>query len=680
VAKGFFNQLNLDYSQYTILNWSFFGLAEDGSLHSADYRNKQIHQSGQVQAPAAVFNTDIYSSWDLWLFEGELEVLHYLPDDLDQNTSHELHWAFSEHGYKGNGSGWVHTDGRTGDYPLPLPKPNGAKGLIELAQNHGVKVMASIGGWSMSKHFPEMAADPVKRAKFVTACQNLIQKYGFDGIDLDWEFPGPFSGMNFTGSQADYANFTTLIAELRQGIGPDKLITAAFNASPTKLAGFDWNALSTTMDYFNMMSYDMHGGWSNKAGHNSPLYPYTGEEDYGASWDNTFQYLVSQGVAPAQINMGVGFYGRGVVTDGAATLNAPTVKVSKNISPDGTVMTASDYTNWGAYDGTPNFDYIMDNNSGWQQHWDNEAKVPYMTKDNYFLSYDNTQSITEKAQYVNSNQIGGVIVWQVFGDWDAGAITTTYANKLPYAPATKAPLVNVLNKVFAENTSLPNQAPVITMQQPTDGAQLEQADFEDIRLEVQITDTDGSVSSRDFTLNGNVVSFTQNGNTYVFDYTTSAYGANTLQVSATDNEGAQTQKEFTFSIVAPQNQGPSISFVSPTAGQSISQSDFEMVPITVTIADEDGSIANTDFNINGETVSFSNTGDSYTFDFLPSSYGTVNLEVAATDEAGETTSATLTFEIKAPITGGPFSELLTEASFNELFPHRFGVGSNNKVR
>ena len=81
-SAGALTHLNLDYSKYTILNYSFFGVASDGSMHSGDLRNKNINQPGTQQAPGDIFFTDIYSSWDLYILFGELEAVQFINEEV----------------------------------------------------------------------------------------------------------------------------------------------------------------------------------------------------------------------------------------------------------------------------------------------------------------------------------------------------------------------------------------------------------------------------------------------------------------------------------------------------------------------------------------------------------------------------------------------------------------------
>ncbi len=449
-AQGALNHLNIDYNKYTILNYSFFGVAKDGSLHSGDHRNKNIWKDTEEQAPADLLFTDIYSSWDLHILYGELDPINYISAAAKQRCEDQ---GFT---VQLNGTTWTNdTWGLSGSLPVPIHKEGGAKGLLELAHDKGVKVMASIGGWSMCKHFREMAGDTVKRQRFIDDCKKLINM-GFDGIDLDWEYPGPFSGMNFTGTQADYANFLTLVQDIRTAIGSDKLITGAFSASTQKIEGFDWQALNQYMNYFNFMTYDFNGGWADKAGHNANQYDYTDSAESGINWEVLYTFLTNKSVPLSKVCFGVPFYGRGVECSGSAALNAPTVKRSEFVQPDGPITTAADFTNWprDIYDGTPNWFFIkqkaLGTNSAWTHHWDDEAKVPYLTNGKWFLSYDDETSLEHKAQYVVDNEIGGVIVWTVFGDLEISGTKTSYGAKLAQWSDVKSPLINTINDVFAD--------------------------------------------------------------------------------------------------------------------------------------------------------------------------------------------------------------------------------------
>jgi chitinase len=542
VPKGGFNHLNVDYSQYTILNFSFFGVAKDGSLHSGDFRNKNIYQVGAVQEPAALLNEDIYSSWDLFLLYGELETLYHIPDGS---------YAYSL-GYRNEGGGWKNINtNRTGAFPLSIHKQGGAPGLIDLAHSKGVKVMASIGGWSMCKHYPEMAADAAKRAKFVANCKELISM-GFDGIDFDWEYPND-PGMNIERySAADYNNFATLVEEVRAAIGSSKLVTAAFSAVPSKLQGFPWSRLNSAMNYYNMMTYDYNGGWSNKAGHNAPLYDYPGMEYQGFSLNGTVQGLRQIGVNMSKVTLGAPFYGRGVITSGTAALNGATTKRAETVQPDGPIQTCADFTNWqkDLWDGTPSYSFIQQNAGGWTEHWDDVAKVPYKTKGNYFLSYDNERSIGEKAQFIKDNGLAGIIVWQVFGDMLDMTSSTVPKGKLIYCPNTKSPLVNKINAVFASgNTG--NQAPSVSITAPANNASFTAPAA--ITLTANATDADGTISKVEFFNSGSPIG-TATTAPYTVNWNNVAAGSYTITAVATDNGGA-TKTSAAISVTVTGNTG-----------------------------------------------------------------------------------------------------------------------------
>jgi GH18 family chitinase/endo-1,4-beta-D-glucanase Y len=444
-AEGVANQLNIDYSKFTMLNYSFFGVAKDGSLHSGDYRNKEIWRTGTVQEPNNLLHTGQYDSWDLWYLFGELDFKWNLTDKM------------VEEGYIIEGNNWSNTKtGLKGTLPIPVSKEGGAPGLIQLCKENNVKLMASIGGWSMCKHFPEMAANPIMKAKFLESVKYLMN-LGFDGIDIDWEYPGS-KGMNIENhSDADYANFTALMRDIRTVIGPDKLLTAAFSCDPVKLEKLEWSQLNISMDYYNMMTYDMNGGWSDVTGHNSLLY----SKDGGYSWDRTYKYLTEvKGINPEKVNMGIAFYGRGVVTEGPAYLKATTKKKDIIVNPDGPVYRASDVDTWGdKYIEQPNYFYIKQKTTGWTHLCDDDAKVPYSFNGSSFVSYDNEKSIELKADYIKDKQLGGVIIWHVTGDWNVGSVTATYGGKLKKAQVT-TPLLDVINKVFTSNSD--DNKPVTT--------------------------------------------------------------------------------------------------------------------------------------------------------------------------------------------------------------------------
>jgi len=168
------------------------------------------------------------------------------------------------------------------------------------AKYPNLKVVASIGGWTYSKYFSDVAKTAASRQKFVSSCIDMFLNgnlpaqggYGgpgtgagvFDGFDLDWEYvgsPGGHTGNHFDPVN-DGPNYTALLAEWRSELntwgaahgGVHPLLTAALPGGQDKIAKVQTNQIGQYLDYANIMTYDMHGGFepTGPTNHQAPIY------------------------------------------------------------------------------------------------------------------------------------------------------------------------------------------------------------------------------------------------------------------------------------------------------------------------------------------------------------------------------------------------------------------------
>lgn len=375
--------------------------------------------------------------------------------------------------------------------------------IVFNAHANGVKILPSIGGWTLSSNFPGIAADPVKRSTFANACVNLIQTYGFDGIDLDWEYPG-FAPHN--GTPQDKTNFNLLLAEVRTAIdaygvsiGKPMLLTAAVGATDERMQQVDWPIAGAYLDIINVMSYDFFGTWDPVTNHNAPLdAPSQGDPYFNLS--TAIDKLINDyNVDPLKITAGVAFYGRSVKTTGPAGLHVPHTG-------------GVDLTTFPEDEGTPLYYNTLLKSYLFDEAWDANAKVPYLTGKNglnTFLSYDNEQSIELKAQFMVEQGIRGAIIWEITGDYvetspGSGIISETpLATKLNsvfcnYVPSTAG--VQESSSSAPEFVLFPNPASnMVTIRTPHQGTIL-----------VRITDSKG-LEIRSFALEENRRVFSVDG-------------------------------------------------------------------------------------------------------------------------------------------------------------------------
>lgn len=301
--------------------------------------------------------------------------------------------------------------------------------LRKLKQKHPhLKVLISIGGWTGSDRFSDIALTGSTRREFVTSCIDLFFEETpgvFDGIDLDWEFP--VAGGLKTGRAADRRNFTLLLAEFRLQLdqlqrppGSPPLLTIATSARPAEYANLELDAIHPYVDWINLMTYDFHILTEPVTNFNAPLYASPTDPDPDPvirerfNLDAAVRGYLSAGVPAHKLVVGVPFYGRG--WQGVAAANHGLYQIAPHPAAGTREPGTFDY-----YDLASNYLPV------YERHWHPEACVPwlYNPPDGTFITYDDPVSIAQKVKYVQDNQLGGLMCWELSSDDPAGTLIQT---------------------------------------------------------------------------------------------------------------------------------------------------------------------------------------------------------------------------------------------------------------
>jgi chitinase len=311
---------------------------------------------------------------------------------------------------------------------LPYAKGNFGQLKKYKKANPGSKVVISIGGWTWSDGFYG-GATAANRAAFVSSCidqfikGNLVLDTGdnaggpgtaagiFDGIDLDWEYPGVCGNNPSCGASSnDKGNTGALITEFRNqlnAVAPGLLLTQAVGAGTDKIANYDVPTMNAGLDFFNIMTYDFFGAWAptGPTAPHSPLYQFTGQASYPPPTDKYYSDAAVQawktaGASASKIQLGIGFYGRGWTMPTPACnstgLNCPATGAAP-----------------GTYEaGIDDYKVLVSkcpsNNTGFGTAWCNGS--------GQWWSYDTSAAIATKGSYKNAQGLGGWFIWSFDGD------------------------------------------------------------------------------------------------------------------------------------------------------------------------------------------------------------------------------------------------------------------------
>jgi chitinase len=376
-----------------------------------------------------------YTSWSA--YSG------YQAGDIDATKLTHINYAFADicwdnkHGNSNAGPTWSCQD-INGDIAVPngtivlgdpwidVQKPNDGETwadpvrgnisqLIKLKQaNSHLKTIISVGGWTWSNRFSDVAASAQTRDQFANSAVDFLRKYQFDGVDLDWEYP---VGGGLEGNSArpeDKQNYTLLLENIRKKLdtagkadGKRYLLTIASGASPGFVNNTELKKIAKVVDWINIMTYDFNGSWQKTSAHNAPLYEDPAAVAAGVnsgSVDSAVKGHLEAGVPEGKLVLGMPFYGRG--WDGCPLLNNGEYQICAGAS---------------AVAGFVNFNVLEDqyiNKNGYTRYWNDKSKVPFLynPSNGTFISYDDEESFGHKTDYIKSKDLGGALFWELSGD------------------------------------------------------------------------------------------------------------------------------------------------------------------------------------------------------------------------------------------------------------------------
>jgi chitinase len=283
-------------------------------------------------------------------------------------------------------------------------------------KNPELKTLISIGGWDGSGRFSDAALTDASRKAFAESCVEFIKKYGFDGVDLDWEYPVGGGLPGNSKRPEDKQNFTLLLQKLRekldeQGAADNRhyLLTIAAGAGSSYAKNVELPLIHRYLDYATIMTYDIHGIWDSYTDLLAPLYSNTDTSpQYKSSADSSIKIWEKSGFPMDKLIMGIPFYGYQY-----------------------SAVVYSDKGLYGTFSGGKPVNYNMIeknylNQKGYIRYFHSQSKVPWLYNGSTFISYEDQESIGFKTDYIKTKGLGGAMVWELSQDPDRVLLNKLY--------------------------------------------------------------------------------------------------------------------------------------------------------------------------------------------------------------------------------------------------------------
>lgn len=361
-----------------------------------------------------------YMQWAQWERE-------YYPDDIPYGKVTHVNYAFLTVKRDGSVDYIAENAAKNLFNPPPWKDYRGFNAMVK--EHPNVTFLFSIGGWSDSKYFSNAAYTPEHRERFARTAIEIMRQHDFDGIDIDWEYPGGGGKPGNIVREGDKHRYTLLLREVRNQLdraeqedGKQYHLSTALSADPRKNNGLEHETLSQILDFVNVMTYDYHGAFDQKTNHQAPLYsnpndPSPRADDFFV--DASMDYWANTAWDTEQLSMGLPFYARSYA-------NVENENHGLFQPFDGPARGT-----WG--NGVYEFWDINQNikpSAAFESYWDDSAKVAWLfspSKD-VMISYSNPKSVGIKTDYARQNGFGGLMFWSFSSDKNEVLLDTILAN------------------------------------------------------------------------------------------------------------------------------------------------------------------------------------------------------------------------------------------------------------
>lgn len=258
--------------------------------------------------------------------------------------------------------------------------------------NPDIKIVLSIGGGGVDG-FSHMARTRLGRESFARSCAETAERLGLDGIDIDWEYPcTDRAGICVDPREKEY--FTLLLQALRDALGSRSLSIAA-GAGEYFTQNTEMDKAAQIVDYVQIMTYDMRGGFTHEAGHHAALRA-SRNDDSGLNTVDMVSLFHRSGVPLEKLVIGAAFYSR--QWTGVKNQNNGLLQPAESVGEYGPAYSEI----------TP--DFIRQ--GGFQKLWDEDAQAAYLWNGGTFISYESPEATAQKCRYVKEAGLAGVMYWE----------------------------------------------------------------------------------------------------------------------------------------------------------------------------------------------------------------------------------------------------------------------------